>query len=240
MQILLTLQPENELIIPFNYNHQLQSALYVKLREGGGAHIHDEGYGEERDFKAFVFGALQGEHRKEDKHFRFTGTVHLEVRSPVFELCDILQRGIERNPIFKLFDTRLAVVGASLANVHFSGGREILITHSPVAVYRTEPDGKTTFFAPDQPEFVPYLIANYENKYRAIIGGEPEHVTIQPLEPQRRIVTRFKEKWITCYKGKYALTGSSKALEFIYNSGLGVKNSAGFGMLVMRKSGQIS
>ena len=133
-----------------------------------------------------------------------------------------------------------AVVGASLANVHFSGGREILITHSPVAVYRTEPDGKTTFFAPDQPEFVPYLIANYENKYRAIIGGEPEHVTIQPLEPQRRIVTRFKEKWITCYKGKYALTGSSKALEFIYNTGLGVKNSAGFGMLVMRKSGQIS
>ena len=75
MQILLTLQPENELIIPFNYNHQLQSALYAKLREGGGAHIHDEGYGEDRDFKAFVFGALQGEHRKEDKHFRFTGTV---------------------------------------------------------------------------------------------------------------------------------------------------------------------
>ena len=54
---------------------------------------------------------------------------------------------------------------------------------------------------------------------------------MEPLEPQRRIVTRFKEKWITCYKGKYALTGSSKALEFIYNTGLGVKNSAGFGML---------
>lgn len=231
MQIQLLLQPEKELVIPFNYNHQLQSALYAKMREGGGGYLHDEGYGEDRDFKAFVFGALKGEHRKEDKHFRFTGTVNLEVRSPVFELCDILQRGFERNPVCKLFDTRLTVVGASLGNVHFPGGREILHTVSPVAVYRTEPDGKTTFFSPDQPEFVPYLIANYENKYHAILGGEPEPVTIEPMEPQRRIVTRFKEKWMTCYKGNYALTGSSQALEFIYNTGLGVKNSAGFGML---------
>ena len=231
VQILLTLQPETDLVIPFNYNHQLQSAIYAKLREGGGGHIHDEGYGNDRDFKAFVFGALQGEHRKEDKRFRFTGTVRLEVRSPVFELCDTLQRGIEMNPIFKLFDTMLTVVGASLANVHIPSGRRILTADSPVAVYRTEPDGKTAFFSPDQPEFVPYLIANYENKYRAIIGGEPETVDIEPLEPQRRIVTRFKEKWMTCYKGKYALTGSSRALEFIYNTGLGVKNSAGFGML---------
>lgn len=231
MQILLLLQPEKELVIPFNYNHQLQSAIYAKLREGGGEKFHDNGFGEERVFKAFVFGALKGAHSKEDSRFRFTGAVRLEVRSPVFEICDTLQRGFETNPTIRLFDTRLTVIDASLANVHITGGRQLFQTSSPVAVYRREPDGKTTFFAPGDPEFAAYLLSNYENKYRAVTGSEPEPLTIEPLDPQRKIVTRFKETWINGYKGNYALTGSPRALEFVYNAGLGVKNSAGFGML---------
>ena len=75
------------------------------------------------------------------------------------------------------------------------------------------------------------MVSNYENKYRAVTGNEPEPLAIEPLDPQRKIVTRFKETWINGYKGSYALTGSHRALEFVYNAGLGVKNSAGFGML---------
>ena len=211
MQILLLLQSEKELVIPFNYNHQLQSAIYAKLREGGGEAFHDSGFGEEHVFKAFVFGALKGAHSKEDSRFRFTGA--------------------ETNPTIRLFDTRLTVIDASLANVHITGGRQLFQTSSPVAVYRREPDGKTTFFAPGDPEFAACLLSNYENKYRAVTGSEPEPLTIEPLDPQRKIVTRFKETWINGYKGNYALTGSPRALEFVYNAGLGVKNSAGFGML---------
>ena len=231
MQLILTLQPEKDLIIPFNYNHQLQSAIYAKFREAGGAYIHDSGYGEERDYKSFVFGALKGAHVTENRRFHFTGTVGLEVRSPVFELCDILQRSLEDNPCLRLFDTRLAVVGASLTNRHIPEGRRIFAANSPVTVYRTEPDGQTTFFAPDEPEFVRHLLLNFRNKYTAIMDEEPEPVSIEILEPQRKIVTKFKQTWVNCYKGKYAITGSSRSLEFIYNAGLGVKNSQGFGML---------
>lgn len=231
MQLILTLRPEKELMIPFNYNHQLQSAIYAKLREAGGASIHDSGYGGTQTYKSFVFGALKGAHFTADKRFHFTDTVQLEVRSPVFELCDILQRSLENHPFMRLFDTRLAVVGASLANVHISEGRQLFATNSPVTVYRTESDGQTTFFAPDQPEFIQYLLLNFENKYTAIKGTKPEPVNIEILEPQRKIVTRFKQTWINCYKGRYAVTGSSPSLEFIYNAGLGVKNSQGFGML---------
>ena len=57
-QLIMTLQLKKDLIIPFNYNHQLQSAIYAKFREAGGLHIHDSGFGEGREYKSFVFGAL--------------------------------------------------------------------------------------------------------------------------------------------------------------------------------------
>jgi len=47
----------------------------------------------------------------------------------------------------------------------------------------------------------------------------------------KRVVTKYKDTWINGWKGMYRISGSSRALEFIYNTGLGSKNSQGFGLL---------
>jgi CRISPR-associated endoribonuclease Cas6 len=232
MQIILTMQCENGLRVPFNYNHQLQSAIYSKLAEVGASEsVHDGGYRSAHRYKAFVFGALDGTHTAQDRQFVFGGEVRLEIRSPFFDFCDSIQRSAELSPLIKLFDTTLEIKDVSVTNRHFQGGEVRFRAHSPVCVYRTEPDGSTTYFAPDSPEYIKYLLLNYRNKYAAVIGGDAPELTVVPFPRQRKIVTRFKNTWINGWKGDYTISGSGQALEFIYNTGLGAKNSQGFGLL---------
>lgn len=83
MQIILNFDLDTPLEIPLNYNYQLQSAVYAKLREIGVSDFwHDSGLGESETFKFFVFGPLLGNYRIEDKKIIFTDSISLEIRSP--------------------------------------------------------------------------------------------------------------------------------------------------------------
>ena len=102
MQMILKFQPDRPLRLPFNYQYQLQSAIYAKLEEIDVSDFwHDEGFGESRKFKAFTFSPLRGK-KTEDKansKLLYEGGVSLELRSPVFSFCDDMQRALELNPI---------------------------------------------------------------------------------------------------------------------------------------------
>ena len=57
MQLIITMRRPEKFRVPFNYNHQLQSAIYAKLREAGYSDfLHDGGYSSSHRYKAFVFG----------------------------------------------------------------------------------------------------------------------------------------------------------------------------------------
>ena len=232
MQIILTMRAPDRLRIPFNYNHQLQSAIYAKLADVGASDfIHNGGYRSAHNYKAFVFGTLNGAHTVADGHFVFNGDIKLEIRSPFFEFCDSIQRSAELSPRMKLFDTPLDITDIAVANRHFTDGAYRFRANSPVCVFRTEPDGSTTYFSPDSPEFTKYLLLNFRNKFAAITGKDAPEIVISPQLRQRKIVTKFKDTWVNGWKGNYKISGSGQALEFLYNTGLGAKNSQGFGLL---------
>ncbi len=232
MQIILTMCAPDGLRIPFNYNHQLQSAIYAKLAEAGASDFyHDGGFRSAHSYKAFVFGALNGRHTVAERHFVFDGEITLEIRSPFFDFCDAVQRSAELSPCIKLFDTVLEIHDISVGNRHFTDGEYRFRTNSPVCVFRTEPDGNTTYFSPDSPDFTEYLLLNFRNKFAAITGKDAPEIVISPQLRQRKIVTKFKDTWVNGWKGNYKISGSGQALEFLYNTGLGAKNSQGFGLL---------
>lgn len=232
MQITFTMRASDGLRIPFNYNHKLQSAIYRKIAEVDTSDfIHDGGFRSAHSYKAFVFGALNGTHTVTKGHFVFDGDITLEIRSPFFDFCDAVQRSAEISPRMKLFDTLLDITDISVTKRHFRDGEVRFRANSPVCVYRTDPDGSTTYFASNSPDFTEYLLLNYRNKYAAILGGNAPELQIVPLPHHRKIVTRFKDTWVNAWKGYYKISGSGQALEFLYNTGLGAKNSQGFGLL---------
>jgi CRISPR-associated endoribonuclease Cas6 len=232
MQIKLLLKPRIPLKIPFNYNHQLQSAIYAKLKENGNSGVwHNQGISSDGKFKAFVFGELKGDYVIKNKQICFEEYITLEVRSTNFKFFDELQRCLELKPTIKLYDTVIDVLKIGLSNVHINKNQVIFESVSPVVVRKKQLDGSTVYLKPDEPEFVNNLKRNFCEKYKAIYKEQPEEIEIIPLGEHKKTVTQYKGIWVTGYSGNYCVKGNSKSLELIYNSGLGIKNSQGFGLV---------
>jgi len=231
MQIKLRLKPTKPLKIPLNYNYQLQSALYAKLAELSASDFwHDCGFGKKETFKLFVFGPLSGIYKIEGKKIIFQKEINFEIRSPFFEFCDALQRSIECNPTIKIFDTTVNVAGIFINNRHINSDSVVFKTISPIIVSEKEDVEKTVFINPNAPEFVYRLQENFYKKYKAAFNTQPPELKIEVLEKGKKVVTQYKEIWLTGYNCTLKITGPSDALEFIYNSGLGERNSQGFGL----------
>lgn len=231
MQVKVTLKPKEPFIVPFNYNHQLQSAIYAKLsRVDDAAAWHD---GEE---KLFVFGKLQGNYNvMEGKRLCFTNTISFEVRSPIFDFCDQFQRSLETEANIKLFDTFLDVAGVEVTNIHINEERALFETQSPVVIRTVREDGSTLYYSPRDAEFTEGLIRNFKRKYRVLYAQEPPEIYIRPIGVHREIACTYKGIWIKAYSGRYLAAGDSKSLELLYNAGLGIKTAQGFGMLKFPK-----
>ena len=232
MQITLNLKPNKQLIIPFNYNYQLQSAIYTKLAEIGASDFwHDVGFGEINKFKAFSFGPLKGKYTVANNHIIFEDYVSFEIRSPIFGFCDDFQRAIELFPDFKLFNTELKVVNAYVFNKHINQNKALFFSETPIIIYTHQDDGFTKYFSPDDEEFFTGICNNFEHKYESIFNTPPEPIKIRPVGNFKKVVTKYKGTWLTAYRVQLEVLGSPKSLEFLYNTGMGTKNSQGFGFL---------
>ena len=234
MQILLQLKPSKLLIIPFNYLYQLQSAVYAMLGEVYESDFwHDGGFGDISKYKGFCFSGLSGRYKidKINKKIIFEDDVRFEVRSAVFEFIDAFQRAVEIHPYIRLFDTRLDIVGASLGNLHMTNGITSLKAVTPIVIRQTESDGHTVYYSPDDEEFFSRICLNVEKKFRAINGYDCDVIQIRPDGEMKKVVTKYKSTWITGYQGCIKIKTNYKTAEFIYNTGLGEKNSEGFGFV---------
>lgn len=232
MQLRITMQAQNGLDIPLSYNHQVQSAIYAKLGEVGQSDFwHDTGYVNGKVFKSFAFGSLCGKYTVKDKRIIFREEIALEIRSPIPAFCDTLQRSFELNPRIKLAQTVLDVTDIQTGNLHINTDSAVFTAQSPVIAYSTDENKRRYFFGPEDDVFIGMLTKNYEHKYLAVTGQNPDEILIEPLGRHRRVATYFKQSRLLGWKGDYRISGSSKALEFIYNTGLGSKNSQGFGLL---------
>ena len=226
--------PPKKLTIPLSYNYQLQSAIYSMLGAVGDSDFwHDNGFGDLVKFKGFCFGRLNGLYNvdRENKSICFENNIHLELRSPSFDFIDSFQRSIEQHPFIKLFDTRLEITAAALSNVHLESGRVIFDAVTPVAVHQTLEDGHTHYYSPEEDEYFIRICNNTERKYNAITGMQPDQLFLKPIGDFKKAVINYKGTYITGYTGKFEINTSIKMAEFLYNTGLGEKNSQGFGFL---------
>ena len=233
MQIKITLKNNKPFYTGFNYNYKLQSAIFYKLKEIGTSDFwHDEGFGDAVRFKGFVFGSLKGEYSIKNKMMCFEKNISFELRSPVFEFCDEFQRSIELNPYFRLSNSVFEIDDVIFSNRHINTSEAVFETESPVTVYDTVKDRSlTVYYKPEEPEFIMGLKSNFRKKYMAIYKKEPPEIEILTVGNYKKTVTKYKETWINAYNGKIIVRGNPNSLEFVYNSGLGSKNSQGFGMV---------
>lgn len=233
MQLLITLSNPNRVAFPLACNHQIQSAIYGAIRRDAelAEFIHERGFGGGEDiFKLFTFGNLNGACRIEGKSIRFFSDIELEIRSVSRELCAALNNALLPGENLRLFSTALSIKKTELAVRHIECDSAVVKTASPIVAKRKCGE-KTVYYSPEQNEFAELININFIKKY-AVFYGEPpkQRIVISPRGASKKVVTEYKKYYITAYAGEFELSGNAESLDFLYNTGLGSKNSQGFGM----------
>lgn len=235
MQLLISIQLEQPLTLPINYNHILQGIVYHAIDEPEIAQfVHDMGYQTEtHTYKLFQFSQLQGRYRVRDKQITFEEHVSFEVRSinPQF-VCQVKKR-IDTQGI-KFGQRCCTDVQTRLLDDTVEDTRIIAVMRTPITVHDTDSgSGKTIYYNPMDMRFRELVMENFSRKYEAYTGIAPDAPVVieaSAFDERDKCVTRYKNFYICGWRGCYILRGKRKYLDFLYQTGLGERNSQGFGM----------
>jgi len=248
MRIRFQLTPPGAVWLPWNHQYALSSAIYATIAyasPGFSTFLHDRGFiADGKRFRLFTFSSLRGKTLDRTSFgLLMQSPIELLCSSPVPEFVRAVAEGALQVGILKVGDVKLPVKQVeTLPDPDFSS-RMIFRPLSPVTVStgRVDPDGKmrATYLAPDDPAFYEHLSANLVRKYEALNKKSPEDVDVKfklapNLIPENRRLSKLVDikgikvrGWLVPIEAE----GNPELLRLAYETGLGEKNSAGFGML---------
>ncbi len=238
MRLEIILEGKGTLKVPLYYNAALQGFVYSILGKIA-TRIHDEGFGEYRKFKMFVFSELFGDTRKiTDRYIYFKSPVKFYLASPyTFVIQSIFDRIFNDSSGLSFHGFR--ITGINIQEDSMDGDEIVARTLSPITAYRTFKDidgkNKTIYFSPAEREFVELLEKNLQRKHKVFYGSEFDgDIVIEPLEVDclrdyRKVL--YKGTVVKGWHGKFRLKAPPEILKLALYAGLGSKNSQGFGMI---------
>jgi len=108
---------------------------------------------------------------------------------------------------------------------------------SPVTAYNTvkkDTGSRTVYFSPWDEWFSELIRMNLEKKYELIYGEKPAGADIKvlpigPRDERKCKVMQYKGTVVKGWMGIYKLKGDKRLMKVAYETGLGAKNSQGFG-----------
>lgn len=255
MRVKVTLEhPEGkEVAFPLYYNYALQGFIYRHLSSELATFLHNEGYPlEKRKFKFFTFSRLLGKFRinsKEEK-ISFIGPVSFYLSSPKDQIIQQFADTLLRFPEVTFSRNQLIISNIEAFPKPSLQDDVTIRMLSPLTVYSTlfSANGKkkTYYYSPFEEEFSQLLRANILKKYQALQGkpypekSNPSYFEISPQKIGRNSEKIIKYTpsagpytLIKAWLGRYRIQGNSELISLAYDTGLGSKNSQGFGMFAI-------
>lgn len=235
----------DEMCFPLQYNHYVQGLIYNMLDKELGEFLHDVGYQfEKRKFKMFCFSQIIGDFKiiKENGEILFKNEAILYITSPIEEFLKQLGNALLLEDSFVIGRQSIKVKEISIESVSDLDNQILIKTLSPITVYSTlyKANGNkyTCYFQPHEKEFQQLVSENLKKKYKAFYGKNAEDIdfSIQPAGRMKQHVINYKGIIIKAYSGKFVLSGNQQLLQLALQSGLGSKNSQGFGCIRMIES----
>lgn len=228
------LLPRNKLVIPFAHFEILQGAVYrlLSVYPELSDEIHNKPPGISKQFKFFCFTDIKGRYFIKDNNLIYTACVGWEIRSADDRIIDALCTSLKKNKTVVISDTVCDVISSEVSEKHFFSSEIIFKMNTPLLCYTTAENGYSTYFSPDESTFCDGIKSNIRNKFKAFFGYEPQNeIVFEPIRVSEKdkCVTKYKKSVITAYYGLYRLKADSNVINFIYYTGLGAKNSLGFG-----------
>ncbi|MCX7856505.1 MAG: CRISPR-associated endoribonuclease Cas6 [Deltaproteobacteria bacterium] len=225
-----------------HYNDLIQAFIYRNLDDWLAKELHDKGYIDpvtKRSFKLFTFSRLVPEERAvlRDGKITFLGDVSLVISTPVKAFIESLAQNLLNKQIFELGQKKLTLLSVELEGLPEYRERILVRTLSPITVYSSfeSPFGekKTYFYSPFEKKFEELILDNLRKKLRTFYGDDESEGSVRPYKvgtEDQRIVF-YKGTVIKGWDGVFELNLPPKFFGLAFNSGLGSKNSQGFGCI---------
>jgi CRISPR-associated endoribonuclease Cas6 len=236
---------KKNIVLPIPYNNIIQAVLYKFINEDAFADfMHNEGYvHNKRNYKLFTFSNIQEKPlhiEKDKKEFVFPKDVSIyfsSVKNQFFK--DVFNSIINEDNNIYFGVNEVVVSKVELIKQNISE-KETVKALSPITVYSTfttfEDRKKTYYYSPYEKEFSENIRKNLLNKYQSIYNSLPEEQQFDISckdKPQEKIVI-YKNFIIKGYTGTFEIEGSKELMDMAFCTGLGSKNSQGFGLIVKK------
>lgn len=228
---------DGALTLPIHYNYILQAVVLKWINdENYSKFIHNTGYEyNNRRFKMYTFSRLEGKYQinKEDKTITYLNEANLIVSTADDEFMKYLINNVLTNDNLIINKIKVRVEKVQVQYMDIENGGTI-ITQSPIVVYSSfEHEGKTKtyYYNPKEDEFEKLLRENLIKKYKAFYNKEPRDISfkIKAKEKVKQNIVMYKGLVIKGWSGEFEVDGSLELLKIAYDTGLGAKNSQGFG-----------
>jgi len=241
MRLKILLEPSKEpTLIPWDYRTSLTRLVYEILSLSDaeyGRWLHDKGFIRgKRVYRLFVYSDLQLWHRVPEKDgLLSSGNLTWQLASPDRRFIEKFMNGIRRkDQRLDLFESSFNVVDMLTMEAPSFPDAVTLSTISPVVASTYDPKmpPHPTYLSPDQPEFALALEKNLFAKWEAFheTPWDKEGFGLRVWSPRGKLIRVFNIN-VRAWYLKVQLWGSSELIRFAYETGLGEKNSMGFGML---------
>ncbi|RME05210.1 MAG: CRISPR-associated endoribonuclease Cas6 [Planctomycetota bacterium] len=222
-----------------NYPHQIQALIYQNLPDEEAHHLHTEGFRyEKRTFKLFTFSRIQGKmpRKKNRNAFLFFSPIRIQIASAKDKILQLLAANLIKKEYVQLGPHKLRLHSISVHKpLQFQPVMKIRML-SPMTMYSTLEKGDqkkiTHYYTPFDQEFSELISSNLQKKYYLLHNeNTTQQVHLTPLfQGNRERILIFKNTVIKAWDGQYLLQGPIDLLKIAYDTGLGCKNSQGFGM----------
>jgi CRISPR-associated endoribonuclease Cas6 len=181
-----------------------------------------------------------GKYRVSGKTIIFHNGFQFEVRSVDSDMIENMEKNIRQYGL-RLGDVSYHNVSTQKSECCYDLDELKIRMISPICVYRTLDTGYTNYWKPTNEEFYEAVSDNFKRKYAAATGTMLEEgITLRRacVTEKDKYFTKYKDTYIEAWKGQYILSGKPEYLNFLYDCGLGAKNSQGFGMFKVEKVGR--
>ncbi|MEM2842158.1 MAG: CRISPR-associated endoribonuclease Cas6 [Thermoproteota archaeon] len=225
--------------VRLNYNHLIQAAIYQNVSHNLANFLHERGfiYGK-RHFKLFTFSRLLGHYNSVERGIiSFDSEIDLYISSPIERFVREIANSILRRGHLILGDSILKVIGLEFPKEPEIGNEVRISMLSPVTVYSTlltcELKKKTYYYSPYEVEFCELIDLNAKKKHVILHNKKiKSHLTIIPIKV-REVIVMYKDTVVKSWLGSFYLKGPKTLIRTLYDTGLGSKNSQGFGMFTV-------
>ena len=239
MRIKINLSAETHLILPKSHNHLLQGFIYSLLDPLLRKRLHKEGYPyEKRRFKLFTFSRLLGKVKMFKEYFQFNPPLKLIISSPKDEILQSLAEGLLKSPEVILGKNTVYIDSINVAARPSFNHKVTIKMLSPVTIrstlYGADGSKKSYYYSPFEKEFCRLIKENLRKKYKIVFNKNLGHdfefsIKPQKVPPSSEKIIIYKGTVIKAWMGIYEIKGNPEVIALSYDTGLGAKNSQGFG-----------